>query len=970
MQDPTPVKRRRDEQPPDHPAGSSEDLHIAASPSEQSGGQVRPNPTKSKQPNEFLSKIILLPKQRPYNFVDQMIENNRDRYDFSCNQLDSFVKLCKPLSIGYINPIVDYLAILDPRHRNFEIHIQNGIHKWNMDRDHLNNKYPLPTFTSSASFYDDSAADQIDGVIVTFKVGQGNSEHWVMGISIKGGDIFFFDTLGLPPTKEFDVIMANSLYNPSHHRNEEIGKYIPKDRRYIDCFQTKIESIPHVFFPNMPDFRYEGTVKGARICVQNIVRVDPDTYPHLDPENISDSPTDPCAGVYILCAIVRNFLMPMEILPMNNSNYFGLMLQVLEDLYPTAWDFDDVFEKRIRNHFDIIVNKRTGLTLNSHITQLMIPPKKNTFNAHRQAALRDKAKNTQKNIEWRAKNAQLRANSSTTVQSSIQIAPQPISSTSVPQTNQPIVIISQPEPAIQTYVSPQPITPPLLPINDIAGQTSTIQKDSDISLDLIRKIHLSKWFDEDDWTIDLDSAKHLDALISYYAKLSKQNVLFLSAINFKENERLHLYSGDLENFDVAFIPVLIRRDFNLVIYEKSKHNIISIGPHGSGIDIRLDKDWNCKRLLDILKEINPSAEGNPSMTPQYIKDYRYPGMDVLHRYPKITGYMYSTVFYIAYCVEGYLLYGHYLIPGMNLKKEIDRQYHILISLCSDKYPMYRDRYYIGPIDSTPPSLTPVPTETPVNSTSQFRITPSVRDKIQIPYVGEITNLEGKNCTIRDITHLNEQHIMNTYQDPENNLLDAENVFALCCYFADIYGDRVLVISPEYTIAGLDKNRFKEIVEGNNIITRAPTFAEMIEDFGQEFSLFYGDRENFTKVIIPVAHGQHFSMALYDKSKHTITYTDSIDVPMNVDVRARLNELIRDIAPSKRYDPRVIEPRSKNIQAKEYECGFYSALAAEGYLLYSDIYIYRLDFGYQFSRLIDFLLALCEGKYPEYKSRQM
>jgi len=261
---------------------------------------------------------------------------------------------------------------------------------------------------------------------------------------------------------------------------------------------------------------------------------------------------------------------------------------------------------------------------------------------------------------------------------------------------------------------------------------------------------------------------------------------------------------------------------------------------------------------------------------------------------------------------------------------------------------------------------------------------------EAPLPIRIHNLSGTQCRIADITNLDANSIRATQSDPEVNLLEAECVYSLLCFWADLrYGVNTLVISPRYSQAGFQQQLHLEYPDiPQNVEIPPPSFQEMIDQskhvpFSEEndteinytevgeMNLYYGNLENFDIVLIPVAQGAHFTLAIYEKDQHRIIYTDSIpDIPMMPEIQDRLFSLIHEINPSRGDDPIITIPARLNRQSDEFECGIYTALSGEGYLLYGNTYNPNLQFRPQFTRLINILLALSEGRYPHYTPRNI
>jgi Ulp1 family protease len=184
---------------------------------------------------------------------------------------------------------------------------------------------------------------------------------------------------------------------------------------------------------------------------------------------------------------------------------------------------------------------------------------------------------------------------------------------------------------------------------------------------------------------------------------------------------------------------------------------------------------------------------------------------------------------------------------------------------------------------------------------------------------------------------------------------------------------VVVIDPRYTNSHVNPAYY--VLDG----TIPPHFSTMLARGGQE-DRFYpddakryiydGDRHDFELVVIPVAYNDHYAMAIYKKSDHTIIYTDSLGRPPWREVKNALFDLVHFLNNTSTYtpNPTIIIPEHINRQFSNYECGFYASLSCESYLLYGDTYMPNLDFDREFQRLTQMLLFLCNDRFALYSRR--
>lgn len=664
-------------------------LSSTTTPSEQSGGQVcLQNQTPSRPPKHkaISYRPTFLPKQFPLTYEEDLIESKRSIYGITCNKLDYFVRQNKALTCKCIDMIVNYLTILDPKRRNIHIYIQTGFdrvgnYELGNYKECERDKIQLPTFSRyprwiipTSEYKIGNRYYELDLAIVIFEIEHEGFKHFVMGIARKDGDILFFDTLGLPPTKDFDIIMAhvfhNSYMNEQNIRSEKFN------------FPTKIEKLPHekiFYYSNGEEMcRSMGAIRGPRICVLPIVQVDPAIYPHLDPKIKYD---DPSASAYAICAIVRNFFFPMKILPLTHSNFVDIKCLILEDLYMNAFDFDDEFEMQIIDSSGIPtpIKISSGLTLYSHLIQLMQPPGKPVLDADRRAAYRARLKDKEKFRNLRSKEAK----SIETKSAVIPVPTQPILPPFIPNNH-----------AHPFQFKPQST---LLPINNLSGLPNNLQQITSINENYLRETI-------QDPAKKLLEAENVFAYCAYAGRLSTRKVLVISprytnsALNpqyyidgappsfetmiqnsgqenksIPEEARRYIYDGNRRGFDVVIIPVAYDNHYAMAIYNKLTHNLYYIDSLGWSIEQIKPRLFE---LINFLNGNNRSSDNMMITIPTEVNRQQS---------------NYECGFYACLAAEGYLLYGKTFQQNLNFEEEFKRLTQMLLGLCKDTYPLYIKR---------------------------------------------------------------------------------------------------------------------------------------------------------------------------------------------------------------------------------------------------------------------------------------
>jgi len=217
-------------------------------------------------------------------------------------------------------------------------------------------------------------------------------------------------------------------------------------------------------------------------------------------------------------------------------------------------------------------------------------------------------------------------------------------------------------------------------------------------------------------------------------------------------------------------------------------------------------------------------------------------------------------------------------------------------------------------------------------------------------INDITGNE--NMIIEDIP-LNRQNINITRRNPSPpaNQLEEDNIFAMASYLAELSQRNVLVINPQH----------RQVADGVN----SPRGNPQLQNFIEGIRMSIGDLTNFEVMVIPVHIGYHYTMAIYERATNTLIYTDSLGGRIPFKVMQYITQLIRSLTNQRGLTPNIDYPDC-NQQAHTYECGFYSILAAEAYLLYGGTsFIPNLNFQTQFNRIIQLLLQLLNATYPTY-----